>query len=114
MENELKIVNMAEIYSLTEHCRFYGKNGYGASVVRGPDTYGADQGLWELAVLKWDKDGWRICYNTPITNKVIGYLTEDGVYALLEEIAKLPEESLFVEFRESLICAASLTKPDKE
>lgn len=25
-------------------------NGYGASVVKGPHTYGGDQGLYELAV----------------------------------------------------------------
>lgn len=51
------------------------KNGYGASVLRSSYSFGGDRGLFELAVLK---DG-NICYDTPITNDVIGYLTADEV-----------------------------------
>ena len=60
-------------------------NGYGASVVRGPGTYGYEEGLYELAVLK---DG-RLTYDTPITNDVIGYLTEEEVDEYLEKIKEL-------------------------
>ena len=61
-------------------------NGYGASVVRTPFTYGGRDGLYELAVL--DKDG-NITYETEITNDVIGYLEEDMVSELLIRIQQL-------------------------
>ena len=61
-------------------------NGFGASVVKGPHTYGGDQGLYELAVL--DSDG-ELTYMTPITNDVEGYLTEEDVTKLLEQIQNL-------------------------
>ena len=61
-------------------------NGYGASVIRGALTYGGDQGLWELAVTH----GRPLCYATPVTNDVIGYLSEEGVTETLVAIAALP------------------------
>ena len=62
------------------------ENGYGASIVRTPYTYGGGEGLYELAVL--DTKG-EITYDTPITDDVIGYLTEDGVTQLITEIQLL-------------------------
>lgn len=67
-------------------CRIKFPNGYGASIVKGPYTYGGRDGLFELAVL--DSDG-GIAYDTPITDDVVGYLTEDGITALLAEIELL-------------------------
>ena len=61
-------------------------NGYGASVVQGPHTYGGEDGLYELAVL--DSNG-ELTYETPITNDVEGYLNEDDVTKLLEQIQSL-------------------------
>jgi hypothetical protein len=61
-------------------------NGYGASVVVGPYTYGGEDGLYELAVL--GSDG-KLCYDTPVTDDVEGYLSEDDVTKLLEQIQKL-------------------------
>jgi hypothetical protein len=61
-------------------------NGYGASVVVGPYTYGGEDGLYELGVL--GKDG-KLCYDTPVTDDVEGYLSEDDVTKLLEQIQKL-------------------------
>ncbi len=61
-------------------------NGYGASVVKTPYTYGGDMGLYELAV--FGKDG-HITYDTPVTNDVEGYLGEDDVTKLLEQIQEL-------------------------
>lgn len=60
-------------------------NGYGASVIRGPYTYGGPEGLYELAVLQ---DG-KLCYSTPITEDVIGHLTEAQVMELLQQIEAL-------------------------
>ena len=66
--------------------RIYFDNGYGASVVKTPYTYGGDKGLYELAVL--DKNG-NLTYDTPITNDVIGYLRPEDVTDVMEKIQKL-------------------------
>jgi hypothetical protein len=66
--------------------RIMFENGYGASVVKGEHTYGGKDGLYELAVL--DKDG-KLCYDTPVTDDVEGYLSEDEVTKLMEQIQKL-------------------------
>jgi hypothetical protein len=62
-------------------------NGYGASVVIGPYTYGGEDGLYELAVIL-GSDG-KLTYDTPVTDDVEGYLTEDDVTRLLEQIQNL-------------------------
>lgn len=59
-------------------------NGYGASVVNHKGSYGYPN-KWELAVLK----GESICYDTPVTNDVIGHLSGDDVLPLLEKIRAL-------------------------
>lgn len=61
-------------------------NGYGASVIRHPGSYGFKNGLWELAVLDGSGD---LCYSTPITNDVIGHLTDEEVILKLNEIRGL-------------------------
>ena len=68
---------------------FKAENGYGASIVKHPFSYGSDVGLWELAVI--GKDG-KLCYDTPITSDVLGHLTEEEVNSTLERIAALPSE----------------------
>jgi hypothetical protein len=64
-------------------------NGYGVSVVRFPGSYGSEEGLYELAVLKGVADDWNICYDTPITEDVLGHLSEDEVEVLLYEVENL-------------------------
>ena len=61
-------------------------NGYGASVVKTPYTYGGDKGLYELAVL--DNEG-NLTYDTPVTNDVIGYLRPEDVTDVLAKIQQL-------------------------
>ena len=61
-------------------------NGYGASVVKGPHTYGGNDGLYELAVTDSNDE---LTYSTPITNDVEGYLTEEAVTKLLTQIQNL-------------------------
>ncbi len=61
-------------------------NGYGASVVKTPYTYGGRDGLYELAVLDSNGD---LTYDTPVTNDVEGYLSEEDVTKLLEQIQSL-------------------------
>jgi len=62
------------------------KNGYGASIIKGPYSYGGTNGLYELAVL--NEDG-RITYDTDITDDVCGFLCEAEVTALLMQIESL-------------------------
>lgn len=62
-------------------------NGYGASVVKGPYTYGGNDDLYEMAVL--DSEG-HITYDTPITDDVIGYLSIPEVNEYMIKIQELP------------------------
>jgi len=61
-------------------------NGYGASVVSGPHTYGGKDGLFEVAVL--DNNG-EITYNTPVTGDVVGFLDFADVADVLNKIKAL-------------------------
>ena len=61
-------------------------NGYGASVVCHDFSYGHKDGLFEVAVL--DKNG-DLCYDTPITDDVLGHLNFNGVAQTLERIKSL-------------------------
>jgi len=65
------------------------ENGYKASIVIGPYTYGGKKGLFEIAILD---DKGEVTYNTPITNDVIGHLTEQGVEEVLQQISELPKK----------------------
>ena len=65
-------------------------NGYGASVVRYRGPYSFDEGLYELAVARFDEfDRYEFVYDTPITGDVLGWLTEDQVMQKLKEIEAL-------------------------
>jgi hypothetical protein len=68
-------------------------NGYGASVVRHENSYGGREGLFELAVLDSNDE---ICYNTTVTNNVIGWLSMQEVDNILDDISKLPNHTLIV------------------
>jgi hypothetical protein len=61
-------------------------NGYGASVVCNFGTYGAKEGLFEVAVL--DSNG-EIAYNTPISGDVIGWCDFAEVADVLNKIKAL-------------------------
>ena len=62
-------------------------NGYGASVISGPQWYTDESHPYELAVLQ----NGSLTYETPITDDVIGHLTEGDVELLLARIKELPE-----------------------
>jgi len=70
-------------------------NNLGASVVRHNFSYGNEQGNWELAVIEFHgeaDDDWTITYDTPITNDVLGNLTEAEVNETLEQIKSLSKD----------------------
>ena len=60
---------------------FMFSNGYGASVVE----HDYSKGL-EIAVLDSNN---KITYDTPITDDVLGYLTDEEANTILERISKL-------------------------
>jgi hypothetical protein len=69
--------------------KHFFENGYGVSVVSHYYSYGADEGLYELAVLKGTEDDYDLCYDTPITQDVLGHLSEEEVEVLLYEVENL-------------------------
>ena len=70
--------------------KFVFPNGYGASVIKHLGSYGYNQNLFELAVLKKvTENEYELCYNSPITDDVIGCLTNEDVLEYLEKIKKL-------------------------
>lgn len=53
----------------------YFDNDYGVSVIRSYGSYGNERGLWEVAILYKGE----ICYNTSLTDDVLGHQTEQDV-----------------------------------
>lgn len=82
--NDLEFNDLPDLSGIYSRTMF--ENGFGVSVIKHKYSYGGPDGLYELAIL--DSDG-EITYDTPIADDVIGYLTEDGVTALLAEIQLL-------------------------
>lgn len=67
-------------------------NGYGVSVIKSTksyESYGGSAGLYELAVLKGVEENWEICYDTPITDDVLGHQSEEEIEVLLYEVEHL-------------------------
>lgn len=67
-------------------------NGYGASVVKGPETHGGPDGLWELAVIRYHGTSpidFRVDKTTTVGDHVHGYLTEGDVDTFLAIIERL-------------------------
>jgi len=61
-------------------------NGYSASIICNPVSYGGKQGLFEIAIIK----NGEIVYDTPLTHDVIGNLDFDEVANTLKKIEQLP------------------------
>lgn len=75
-----------------EQTVFRFDNGLGASVVQHEFSYGGDRGEFELAVVEFFGDestDYAITYDTPITDDVCGYLSNDVVFDLLSDIRSL-------------------------
>ena len=68
------------------------KNGWQASVVRGPYTYGGPEGMWELGVFS-PTGG--LNYENPATpDDVVGWLSDDAVTAKLAAVASFTDETI--------------------
>lgn len=67
--------------------KYFYSNGYGASVIWNQNSYGAGEGLFEVAVL--DASGFIVC-DTPVTSDVCGFLNFGQVADVLQQIRNLP------------------------
>jgi len=83
--NDLKFNRTTTSLGFMDRARFQFPNGYGISVIRCTYSYEGDEGLYECAVLKDN----RLCYDTPITNDVIGYCDEKEVTEIMKQIQEL-------------------------
>lgn len=85
---DLKFETRYEVFGPDDvQARHSFPNGYGVSVVRGRGTYGSEDGLYELAVTH---PGIGLVYDTPITDDVLGRLTEADVSEAMAEVEALP------------------------
>ena len=64
-------------------------NGYGISVVRNVLSR-TTVNTWEIAILKGTESYYDLCYDTPITDDVIGYCSEEDVSNIMKQIQDLP------------------------
>ena len=65
-------------------------NDYGASVITGTGAYGTAAAPYELGVLHGADTDAPLCYSTPVTSDVVGFLTVEAVNETLAQIAALP------------------------
>ena len=92
-QNNMKTFKDLEFKSHPNHiggkqARITFENGYGASIIQTPLSYGGKIGLYELAIL--DEEG-HVCNTTSISEKgVIGYLREEDVSEVMIKIQNLP------------------------
>ena len=68
------------------HARLDFNNNYGVSVIQEEYSYTNNQEEYELAVMK----NGDICYDTPITDNVLRYLSKEEVTKYMIEIQELP------------------------
>lgn len=71
------------------------ENGYGASVIWNPASYGYRDMLFEVAVL--DSSTGELCYDTEVMDGVIGYLDFRDVVDILAKIESLPKKEDLME-----------------
>lgn len=84
--------------------KIFFPNGYGISVVRfrlpslpslptfrnGYGSYTRNETEWEAAVLIGDEKKFSLTHDTPITDDVIGYMSEEDVTGTMRQIQELP------------------------
>jgi len=87
------------ILVLEEQRLYRFDNNFGASIIFHNGSYGFEDGLIEIAVIRWSEDGknWLLTYDTEITDDVIGYLTQEQAKDILEKIKKLEDNHETIE-----------------
>ena len=91
---EFEVREYAGLYTI-KSAKYFFPNGYGVSIVNISNesghnlTHTDNENQYELTVLLGDIDKYRISYDTPITDDVIGYLDMENVFKIMEEIENL-------------------------
>jgi predicted acetyltransferase len=86
-----KVATKFHAFTKREYYQYRFPNGYGASVI--PDFLKANEGKWELAVLKFNSPSpkdFDLCYETDVTDDVFVSQTEDEILAICDRIKFLP------------------------
>lgn len=81
-------IREAGVFAPETECYRFSVPGHAdmeVSVIRSSMTYGGDEGLFELAMLRNDK----CIYDTPITNDVRSWLDEEDVLDILEDVQRI-------------------------
>lgn len=81
-------IREAGVFAPETECYRFSVPGYSdmeVSVIRSSMTYGGDEGLFELAMLRNDK----CCYDTPITDDVRGWLEVEDVLDILKDVQRI-------------------------
>ena len=92
LEQLLKTLNPNNQFKYVIHekgLQVYYPNDYGISVAFFPGSYGYYDNLFEVAVLIKKDNNYCICYNTHITEDVIGYCNEEDVLKIANQIQRL-------------------------
>ena len=77
------------------HGLIFFPGGYGLSVVRYKHPYSTryssytDDKTWEVAIIKGRKGNWKICYDTEITNDVLGFQTKEDINKIISHVQRL-------------------------
>lgn len=65
------------------------KNDWGASIIYHQGSYGYEQGLVELGIVRWFGDKYMLSYDTYLTDDVLGDLTQEQAKLILQKIKEL-------------------------
>ena len=93
------------------YTEFY-ENGYGVSIISSEFSYGL-----ELAILRGNAENAEICYDTPITSDVCGYLNLETLAEIIKDVKALPIPNHCVECDKptfNTICDACKEKENEE
>jgi len=77
------------------HGLIFFPGGYGLSVVRyrhpsGGGSYTSnDTEDYEVAIIKGRKGNWKICYDTILTNDVLGFQTKEDINKIINHVQRL-------------------------
>jgi len=65
------------------------ENDWGASIIYHQGSYGYEQGLVELGIVRWFGNKHMLAYDTYLTDDVLGDLTQEQAKSILEKIKEL-------------------------
>jgi hypothetical protein len=75
-------------FEQSKQARLDFPNGYGVSVITGYFAYSTDEEPYEVAVMYKGQ----LCYDTPVTEDVIGFCTPSRVTVIMRQVQELPEK----------------------